>query len=280
MTADCGTKTVPRSGTDEDVGRTRTTPERAARTRIDLLPLEAIWERWRADRDPDVREYLVDRFFPLVGHVARGLAQKLSSRADVDELTGFGALGLLDAIDRFDSTRGIQFSTFAAHRIRGAIYDGIRAADWAPRTVRRRDREMREDAAQLRHELGREPNESEMATAAGRTLDAHRKLLADLDRAGVCSLDEQNAGNEPTDHTGNAPLERYLADESAEEVRAALGRLNDRERSVIAWSYGDGHSLAEIGKMLGVTESRVCQLRGKALARMRADLTTRGLAPV
>jgi RNA polymerase sigma factor for flagellar operon FliA len=242
-------------------------------------PVDALWRRWVEHRDLSARAALADRYFPLVGHVARSLAAKLSSRADLDDLVGFGAEGLLDAIGRFDPARGVQFGTFAAHRIRGAIYDGIRSIDWAPRVLRRRDRELKENAAWLRQQFGREPTEIEQAELCGLSLDVFRRLTAQLDRAGIGSLDESGRGDEsPSAVPG--PLEQCLEGEEREEVAAALARLGEREQLIISLSYGEGRSLAEIGRMLGVTESRVCQVRGRALARMRDHLETRGLAPV
>lgn len=242
-------------------------------------PIDALWRRWVDTRDLAARDALANRYFPLVGHVARSLAAKLSSRADLDDLIGFGAEGLLDAIGRFDPGRGVQFGTFAAHRIRGSIYDGIRSIDWAPRVLRRRDRELKENAAWLRQQFGREPTEAEQAELCGVPLELFRRLTAQLDRAGIGSLDEHARGDE-TPSLVPGPLEQCLEGEKREEIAAAVARLGDREQLIISLSYGEGRSLAEIGRMLGVTESRVCQVRGRALARMRDHLVTRGLAPV
>jgi RNA polymerase sigma factor for flagellar operon FliA len=255
-------------------------PRLAERERAPENPLDALWRRWCDARDLVARDALVDRYFPLVGHVARSLAAKLSSRADIDDLIGFGAEGLLDAISRFDPARGVQFGTFAAHRIRGAIYDGIRAIDWAPRVLRRRDREFKENAAWLRQRFGREPTELEQAELYGLSLVVFRRLTAQLHRAGIGSLEDARVGEESTVSSRPGPLEMCLQGEEKEEIAAAIGRLGEREQLIISLSYGEGRSLAEIGRILGVTESRVCQVRGKALARMRDHLAMRGLAPV
>ncbi len=117
--------------------------------RREVEEIAALWRAHKHDGDRTARERLVHLYYPLVKHVARGMASSLSRQADVDDLEGYGAEGLIDAVDRFDPDRGVQFPTFAAHRIRGAVYDGIRASDWVPRSVRRKARELPAADAEL-----------------------------------------------------------------------------------------------------------------------------------
>ncbi|MGH9110409.1 MAG: sigma-70 family RNA polymerase sigma factor [Acidimicrobiales bacterium] len=243
-----------------------------------------LWRAWKKDGDRRARERLVHLYYPLVKHVARGLASTLSRQAELDDLEGYGAEGLIDAVDRFDPQRGVQFPTFAAHRIRGAVYDGIRAADWVPRSVRRKAREIQEADAELAAAQGRAPTEEEEAAALDLKLSALRASKAQIAAARVASLDvnEASGGDVPARAAGGSqdePLDTYLAQEARSMVQTAMYRLPERERAVAAMSFGEGMTLAEIGRTLGVTESRVCQIRASALSRLRIYMSSQGMGP-
>ncbi|MDA8291393.1 MAG: FliA/WhiG family RNA polymerase sigma factor, partial [Actinomycetota bacterium] len=247
--------------------------------------LGALWDDFHATRDPRARDELVTAYFPLVKHLSRRIASSLSNHVDLDDLEGYAAEGLLDAVDRYDSTRGAQFATFAAHRIRGAIYDGIRRTDWAPRSVRRKEREIRSNFARLCAEHGREPTEEEEAQALGVGLGALRSSKHQVADAHVGSLDYSHASDEgaavepePRD-PAPGPLTRWVESETSLELRTCLESLDERERTVTALSYCEGLTLAEIGARLGVSESRVCQIRSAAIRHLRAYARTHGLVP-
>ncbi len=246
--------------------------------------LAAMWRVFHATRDAAVRDSLVTAYYPLVKHITRRVASSLSNRVEVEDLEGYGAEGLLDAVDRFDTSRGAQFATFAAHRIRGAIYDGIRRVDWAPRSVRRKEREIQSNFARLCAEHGREPTEAEEARSLGVAIDALRSSKHQISDARVASLDRswptesRGAETEPSDPAPE-PLARWVANETATALRAGLASLDERERTVTALSYCEGLTLAEIGARLGVSESRVCQIRSAAIKRLRAYARTHGLVP-
>lgn len=246
--------------------------------------LEELWSRLIGQRDDAARRQLADIYYPLVKHVARSLSTGLSRRAELDDLEGYGAEGLLDAIDRYDPGRGIRFPTFAAHRIRGAIIDGLRGTDWAPRSVRRRERDITQNHAWLSATHGRAPTEDEEAAALGISVTALRARKQQIASARVTFMEDHQNGAEPAsaglagDGT-DEPLAVYLTNEMSEAVRAALLRLDERERVVVTLSFDGGLTLAEIGQTLGVTESRVCQIRTRALSRLRAYFRSQGLAP-
>ena len=219
-------------------------------------------------------------YYPLVRHVARRVAASLSHQVELGDLEGYGAEGLLDAVDRFDAALGAQFTTFAAHRIRGAIYDGVRRTDWAPRSVRRREREIRANYAELCAEHGREPTEAEEAGALGVAIDILRSAKGRIDETYVGSLDSarpDTSAPEPPD-LDDEPLAVCVANETSEALRSWIGTLDERERMVTALSFGEGLTLAEIGARLGVTESRVCQIRTGAIKHLRAYARAQGLA--
>lgn len=234
--------------------------------------IDALWYEYKAKQDLVARQRLVDLYYPLVKHVARRLASVLSSHVGVDDLEGYGALGLIDAVDRYDPNRGVQFSTFAVHRIRGAVYDGIRDADWVPRSVRRKTRAIDEVHAELYSCFGRSPTEQEEAAALGLTVEALRAGKALAAAARVSSLDYESADGSARDDvpgTFEEPLGLYLERETRELMREAMQRLPERERTVAQMSFFDELTLAQIGASLGVTESRVSQIRTSAVKRMR-----------
>jgi RNA polymerase sigma factor for flagellar operon FliA len=243
--------------------------------------IAALWTSYREHHDRPSREALATVFYPLVRHVARRVAASLAYQVEVEDLEGYGAEGLLDAIDRYDTSRGAQFATFAAHRIKGAIYDGIRSSDWAPRSVRRKEREMRTSFAALCHEKGREPTEDEEARALGFTIEGLRAAKQQVASSQVGSL-EHRTNDEHGPHLdvadpGREPLEHCLARETSSTLRAGMALLDERERAVTTLSFEEGLTLAEIGARLGVTESRVCQIRSGAIKRLRAYARSQGL---
>lgn len=263
------------------LAETRTVDDAAAAERS--AALDRLWAQFIANRDDGARRQLADLYYPLVKHVAGTFRATLSRRAELDDLEGYGAEGLLDAIDRYDPGRGIRFPTFAAHRIRGAIIDGLRSADWAPRSLRRRERDIAQNHAWLSSTQGRAPTEEEEAVALGISLDALRARKQQIASARIASMEERTGPDrvgaiEPAD-SSEEPLAVYLTNEMSEAVREALLRLDERERVVVTLSFDGGLTLAEIGQTLGVTESRACQIRARALSRLRAYFRSQGLGP-
>ena len=238
-----------------------------------------LWHEYKCHAERGAREHLVHLYYPLVRHVARSLAPMLSRQAGIDDLEGYGALGLIDAVDRYDPNRGVRFPTFAVHRIRGAIYDGMRASDWVPRSVRRKARAIEEAHAALCAAHGRAPTEDEEAAALEVSVGALRAGKAQVAAARVTSLDADGAGDGERGVAGISgdaaePLSAYIEQETRQMIRAAICKLSERERAVAVMSFGEGMTLAEIGRTLGVTESRVCQIRTSAIKRLRDFVCT------
>jgi RNA polymerase sigma factor for flagellar operon FliA len=191
-------------------------------------------------------------------------------------------LGLIKAIDRFDETRGVKFETYATPVIRGEIMEALRAKDWVPRGVRRRAREVAAAVAELEVQLGRPPTGDEIAQHMGLTQDEYEAILTDTSRAALLSFEEifedgqemSRVGHslsqpEPTDQASE-PLAALEEEELKRIVAEAVERLPEREKHVVALYYQEGMTLKEIGAILGVTESRVCQVHSQAMARLRA----------
>ena len=228
------------------------------------------------------KDQLVQRFAPLVKRIAYHLMARLPSSVQVDDLVQNGMMGLLDAIGRFEAGMGAQFETYAAQRVRGAMLDGLRENDWLPRSLRRDFRRIEEAIAQLEQQYGRAPGEKELADALGMSLTEYQKMLQDARGHQLISFEDMvEDGDEDF-------LERHLTDDSAEPSKIleedALRRmlvqgieaLPEREKMMMALYYEQDLNLREIGEVMGVTESRVCQLHTQVVARLRARIFADG----
>ncbi|GAB3275761.1 RNA polymerase sigma factor WhiG [Parasphingorhabdus pacifica] len=241
----------------------------------------ALWKAFGQERDQDLRDRLVLHYAPLVKYVAGRVGTGLPSHVEVSDLIQSGIFGLVDAIEKFEPERGLKFETYAMQRIRGAILDDLRAQDWVPRSVRSRARDVERALERLEAKLQRTATDSELADELEVTADELRDLFAQLQMTSVVALDDLIGVGK-----GAASLAETLPDDRAEDPVAALvdrdsrrqlaeavERLSDRDRIVVTLYYFENLTLAEIGKVLGVTESRVCQLHTRAVLRLRSKLT-------
>ncbi len=222
------------------------------------------------------KDQLVQRFAPLVKRIAYHLMARLPSSVQVDDLVQNGMMGLLDAISRFEAGMGAQFETYAAQRVRGAMLDGLRENDWLPRSLRRDFRRIEEAIAQLEQQYGRAPAEKELAAALGMSLAEYQKMLQDARGHQLMSFEDMvEEGDEDflerhlTDDTGEPS--KILEDEALRRILVqGIEALPEREKMMMALYYEQDLNLREIGEVMGVTESRVCQLHSQAVARLRA----------
>jgi RNA polymerase sigma factor for flagellar operon FliA len=253
-------------------------------TRTKELPAasltDALWTRYRATGDPEARAQLLDRYLGLVHHVAREIGAR-TPVVELDDLVSAGALGLVRALESFDLSRGLAFSTYAVRRIRGAILDDLRSRDWTPRSVRVKGRRLAAAVAELERHLGRKPDHREIATAIGIDLATYWEWRAVVDGGVMVSFDtatssgQRNALSlEETLNDPEAPLPgQELAQlEQVAGLREAIGRLPDKERTVLALYYYEELNLRQIAEVLHVTESRISQIRTQALKRLREML--------
>ncbi len=240
----------------------------------------ALWRAYGERRDPALRERLVLHYAPLVKYVAGRVGTGLPAHVDVGDLVQSGIFGLVDAIDRFEPERGLKFETYAMQRIRGAILDDLRAQDWVPRSVRSRAREVERALERLEARLLRTASDAEVANELGLSVSDLRDLYAQLQLTSVVALDEL-----VTVGRGGTSLAETLPDDSMPDPGAvmdgvesrrllaqAVSQLVERDRVVVTLYYFENLTLAEIGKVLGVTESRVCQLHTRAVLRLRTKL--------
>jgi RNA polymerase sigma factor for flagellar operon FliA len=232
-------------------------------------------EAVRAGDSAERRSFL-ESHLDLVRYLALRIASRLPSSVEIEDLTHDGVVGLLEAASSFDPARGVQFRTYAEARIRGAILDGLRARDWRPRSVHRGRRALEQALAALPARRAAEASEEEIAAALGLSLESYRSLLQDVSCGPLLSIEELPPGSEPRSDTpegrpDNTLERRDLLRALAEET----GRLPERERRVLELYYHAGLNMKEIGAVLGVTESRVCQLHAQAAARLRVALEAR-----
>lgn len=229
------------------------------------------------------REEMIVKHAPLVRYVVGRLLVVLPQVLDKDDLLGYGTIGLIEAVDRFDPAHGVSFEAFASDRIKGAVIDALRAADWVPRTARKRARDIQRSFIGLEEQLGRPPSEQEVASELGLTLGQMHRAMADATST-VVSL--QRPVRSPDGDQALTTLLDCVTDESAgpsqeverrelhHSVIEALRRLDEREQLVLSLYYEQGLTLREIGKVMDICESRVWQLHARAIMRIRAYVET------
>jgi RNA polymerase sigma factor for flagellar operon FliA len=246
------------------------------------LDIDQIWQQWFLRRDSVSRDRLIVHYSPLVKFVAGRVGAGLPSSVDPGDLVSAGVFGLIDAVERFDPERAVKFETFAVPRIRGAIFDGLRSLDWVPRSVRSRAREVETAFNELEGKLGRAPSEEELSAHLKLSKAEFQKWLSSIASTTVGPLDRALvAGAEPRALSGDVPDSPSAIVEEGEVrrlVKAEVRRLPDREKLVLSLYYDEGLTLAEIGTVLGVTESRVSQIHTKAVLHLRARLSSSGVA--
>ena len=229
--------------------------------------------------DIDARDRLVMSHVTLVKALAQRLAQRLPSQVEVSELVSVGVLGLVEAANRYQPSLGVPFDAFARRRIHGAMLDALREVDWAPRSLRRLRRDVDAAIARLRHEFGREPQEHEVASALHLSPAQYERALEDLRTLEIATIRQLETTNDDGEtlldvaiDPGEGAAVQLERKELRQQLATALATLPERERQILALSYEEELTLAEIGQVLGVSESRVCQLRSLAISRLRATL--------
>jgi RNA polymerase sigma factor for flagellar operon FliA len=237
-----------------------------------------LWERFKATGDAKAREGLILHYSPLVKFVAGRIGVGLPRNVEQSDLVSYGIFGLIDAIDKFDMERGFKFETYAVNRIKGSILDELRALDWVPRSVRARAREIQRSLAELEHREKRSVSDEELADHMEVAVETLQDQLAEISTLGLVALDEMlNTGERDSASVGDLlpdpraadPVAEYETDETRKALAESIQRLNERDRLVVTLYYYEGLTLAEIGEVLGVTESRICQIHTKAVMSLK-----------
>ncbi len=222
---------------------------------------------------------MLKQYSPLVRRLAHQMIAKLPANVEIDDLIQVGMIGLSDALTRFDVAQGVQFETFATQRIRGAMLDELRGNDWMSRGDRRHQRSIETAVHKLEQKLGRAPSEGEIAAELGMKLTDYQELLGKVRGTQLVYLEDMSGDDGDEDF-----LDRHVADNDAnplarltdrkmrEALVAAIENLPEREQYVMSMYYEHDMNLKEIAAVLGVTESRVCQLHSQSIARLRAKL--------
>jgi RNA polymerase sigma factor for flagellar operon FliA len=244
---------------------------------------EALWRRWSERRDGGARDQLVLAYSPMVRYLATRKVRELPSHCELDDLVSCGILALIEAIDRFDPRKGASFEQYAWTRIAGSIVDELRRQDWASRSVRRTGRKIEQARERLYARNGRQPNEAELASELKITAAELRSSVEDCDRADLGSL---NAPARLAEDAFSVEVVDTLAARSAEydpqdsmltverraRIRAVIASLPERERDVLALIHIHELPGAEVGRMLGVSESRISQILSGVRGKLRAEL--------
>ncbi len=221
-------------------------------------------------------ERLVEQYAPLVKRIAYHLMTRLPSSVSVDDLIQAGMLGLLEASRNYNPGLGASFETYAGIRIRGAMLDELRKNDWAPKSVHRKAREMAEVVREIEAREGRDARDEEIAKAMGLTMEEYYKILQDTSTCRILSFDDLGVDEDAISRgmleQGASPYDKTSRQRFLERLSEAIAKLPERERMVVGLYYEKEMNLREIGTLLGVSESRVSQLLGQAMIRLRARL--------
>jgi RNA polymerase sigma factor for flagellar operon FliA len=266
----------------------KSTPSKASPSKTVTIPpaedeLAIRWDSFKRDADADAREKLILHYAPLVKYVASRVATGLPASVDQHDLVSYGMFGLIDALEKFEPGRGNKFETYAIPRIKGAIIDELRAMDWVPRSIRFKARELEKAQADLEAKLKRRPSEEELAERLGMSRRELHGMVSQISFVSVLALDEVvSAGSDRGDQVtlmdtiadkGLDPTWGVESQEMRGMLAAAINSLSEREKIVVTLYYFEGLTLAEIGEILGVTESRVCQIHTKAVGGLRGQLS-------
>ena len=255
-----------------------------ARAEAPADSLSSAWDDYKETGSIEARDRLILHYSPLVKYVAGRVAVGLPANIEQADLISYGIFGLIDAIEKYELDRGIKFETYAISRIRGAIIDELRAIDWVPRSVRYKAREVEKAYSALENKLKRPPADAEIAEEMDISTDELNNIYTQLSSVSLVALDELMSVEggqgdklslvetlEDTRTTG--PVETLETAEMKNILTTAINRLPEREKIVITLYYYEGLTLAEIGKVLGVTESRICQMHTKAVLAMRGKIS-------
>lgn len=237
------------------------------------------WESWKYDQDPEARKALIEQYLPLVHYVANRMSIGMPNYITQDDLSSYGIMGLMDAIEKFDIERGLQFETYANWRIRGAIIDGLRQGDWVPRSIREKAKKIEEAYQHLEQQLLRSASDLEMSTYLEISEDEFQSMLQEISITTVSSL-EETINEEETetrlsmliDDQAKKPEEVVDEHFIKASLTDAIDRLTEKERIVVSLYYYEDLSLSEIAEVLSLTPSRISQLHSKAILRLRGSL--------
>jgi RNA polymerase sigma factor for flagellar operon FliA len=236
-----------------------------------------------SDIPASLREQIVLEHTPLIRYIVSRIAVRLPSHIDLDDLHNTGVIGLMDAIEKYDPEKNCKFKTYAEFRIKGAILDQLRSLDWVPRSIRQKSRRLERAYGEVEQRLGRSASEDEVADSLGLQLDKFHELLNQVRGISLVNLEEIRSGGQDGERTGSFgdvvedvrsenPFASFKLHEMKQIVADTIATLPEKERLVISLYYYEDLNMKEIGNILGITESRVCQIHTKSVLRLRSKL--------
>jgi RNA polymerase sigma factor for flagellar operon FliA len=246
------------------------------------MPIEEVWAEYRKTGTERIRNFLMERYLDIVKYTAERMHMRLPSEVDVEDLRSAGLFGLMDAIDSFDLDRGVKFETFCTQRIRGAIFDELRAMDWVPRLVRSRTAKVEKARKALEMQLGRKPTDKEISTQLAVSGAEYQKLCKDSRPVGVVSLNrkwfetDSSKDVREIDVIEDTRQDNPLNDVQRSDLRVLITKgLSRAERLIVILYYYEEMTMKEIGLTLDLSESRVSQMHSSILARLKAQMQHR-----
>jgi RNA polymerase sigma factor for flagellar operon FliA len=237
----------------------------------------------QAEIPASVKEQIVLEHAPLIRYIVNRIAVRLPSHIDLDDLHNTGVIGLMDAIEKYDPEKNCKFKTYAEFRIKGAILDQLRSLDWVPRSVRQKGRRLERAYGEVEQRLGRSASEEEVADSLGLQLDKFHELLNQVRGVSLVNLEELRGTSSDGERTGSYadivedvhsenPFSALKQQETRHVIGDTISSLPEKERLVLTLYYYEDLNMKEIGSILGITESRVCQIHTKAVGRLRSKL--------
>ena len=242
---------------------------------LEKATVDELWKLYSESRDIQVRNEIVMRYTGLVRSIVRRIASVSGNYADSEDLTSFGMLGLIKAVEKYDLSKGVSFETFAVYRVRGEMIDYIRRNDWVPRGVRKRAMEFENSATELSNELGRQPTEAELSQKLGIDRGELKQIYSDIEKFSLVSFEEliqQTVIVENDFEDTRTPEGSLQESELLEVLTRTIDEMSERERLIITLYYYEELTLKEISGVLGVSESRVSQLHSRAIEKMKKTL--------
>jgi RNA polymerase sigma factor for flagellar operon FliA len=238
-----------------------------------------LWQQWKEHRDIEAKKRLIEHYLPLVEYVSNRMAIGLPKNVSKDDLTSNGVMGLIDAIEKFDYRRGLQFETYASWRIRGAMIDGLRQGDWVPRSVREKAKKIEEAYAHLEQQMLRSVTDAEVSAYLNVSEREFQQMLQEIAVTTICSLEDPIREEETetrlsmlVDEKAKNPDYKVQEQFLKETLIKGIERLTEKERIVISLFYYEELSLSEIAEVMSLSPSRISQLHSKAILRLRGAL--------
>jgi len=246
----------------------------ASMTKRSKEEVEKIWREYKRTGDPNLKNVLAEHYLPLVRYQAEKMIERLPHNVQIEDLCSSGIFGLFEALERFDMDRGVKFETYCVGRIRGAMLDELRAMDWVPRLTRARANKLQDTYARLEKQYGRAPTDVELARALDLNLEQLDALYREVSGASLVSLQRKPLAKDDTvlgvDVMEDVRVEGPVLESAKKDfVDFCRNNLSAKERYILMMYYFDDLTLKEIGTILGLSESRVCQLHAKLIARLR-----------